>query len=82
MVDQTAAAAIKVFEARRSVPIPKEILMTKSQTGSEDHQPERRDARGEVPGSKRRPEEFDSQNPAKQVEDLLKNARSAPRKPG
>lgn len=47
-----------------------ETMMTKIPPRSEDYQPERRNAQVDQPSSKHRPEEFDVQNPAKQVDDL------------
>jgi len=48
--------------------------MAKTTSPPENYQPERRNAQGEHDGGKHSPEEFDIQNPAKQVDDLKDDA--------
>ena len=55
--------------------------MSKPPPRSEDYQPERRNAQVDQPSSKHSPEEFDVQNPAKQVDDLKGRPDKAPEKP-
>lgn len=51
--------------------------MSKPPPRSEDYQPERRNAQVDQPSTKHSPEEFDVQNPARQVDDLKREPGGA-----